>query len=438
VRLLGRCARRRIAPQPAGETQPGETDAEVGASIDVLGALLGPQSPAAVQTAAVESLGLIPSDEVPGVLLRNWQSHGPQLRSRVLDRLLSRTQWLPAAVRALSEHVIQPGELDASRRRRLVELTQGKEREEVERLLSASAAPSVEASLARFTAAKQLQGRTDTGAVVFQKRCAPCHRLAGSGHAVGPDLTALADRSFDALLAAVIDPNRAVESKYVQYTAVLRSGAILSGIIQEERSTSVTLLGQDGKQDVLLRRDLVQLESSGKSLMPESIEKDLSVEDLADLFALLKESFPAPKTFIGNEPRVVRPAADGSLDLSASTCEVHGPTLEIEPQHLNLGMWSSAADMALWRIELPRARRYKVEIHWACAADSAGNRYVLEGPQGRLGGRVEATRSWNDYQKAAAGELELDAGPQRLIFRAEGPIRGYLVDLKGVVLRPAE
>ena len=47
---------------------------------------------------------------------------------------------------------------------------------------------------------------------MFQKVCATCHRLGGVGTEVGPDLAALADKSPESLLVAILDPNRAVET----------------------------------------------------------------------------------------------------------------------------------------------------------------------------------------------------------------------------------
>ena len=48
--------------------------------------------------------------------------------------------------------------------------------------------------------------------------------------------------------------------------------------------------GQEGQEQVLLRNDLESLESAGRSLMPDGMEKDLSKQDLADLLAYLGES----------------------------------------------------------------------------------------------------------------------------------------------------
>jgi putative heme-binding domain-containing protein len=64
-------------------------------------------------------------------------------------------------------------------------------------------------------------------------------------------------------------------------------GRILNGLVANESATAVTLRRQDGKEDVLLRTQIEEMASSGQSLMPEGIEKDLKPRDLADLIAFL-------------------------------------------------------------------------------------------------------------------------------------------------------
>ena len=52
---------------------------------------------------------------------------------------------------------------------------------------------------------------------MFKKLCASCHRLGKEGVEVGPDLATLTDKSPEALLIAILDPNRAFETKYTEF-----------------------------------------------------------------------------------------------------------------------------------------------------------------------------------------------------------------------------
>ena len=121
--------------------------------------------------------------------------------------------------------------------------------------------------------------------------CAACHKIGDVGQQVGPDLLSVGDKSVTGLIVAILDPNRSVEARYVDYRAVTKDGRTLTGMIATETSTSVTLVGVDGKSHALLRTDIEELTSTGKSVMPEGLEKDLPPQEMADLIAFLRASF---------------------------------------------------------------------------------------------------------------------------------------------------
>ena len=279
-------------------------------------------------------------------------------------------------------------------------------------------------------------GDPTAGAVAFQKVCATCHRLGGVGNEVGPDLAALTDKSPESLLVAILDPNRAVETRYTSFNVALSDGRVLTGMISSETATSVTLRRQEGKEDILLRGDIETMAASGQSLMPEGVEKDLSPESIADLIAFLKTTGPPPKSIAGNHPERVGPGPDGKIVLRAETAEISGDTLTFEALHGNLGFWSAKNDRAAWRFDAARPGRYSVWLDWACDDRTAGNTLVLNVGKERLETKVSGTGSWETYRKAAIGEITLTDGPQRLEISPSGQIRGALLDLRSVELRP--
>ena len=89
------------------------------------------------------------------------------------------------------------------------------------------------------------------------------------------------------LLVAILDPNQAVEARYVNYTALTKSEREISGVITAETASSITLRSPGGNEEVILRSDLKELTSSGLSLMPEGFEKTLTAQDMADLIAYI-------------------------------------------------------------------------------------------------------------------------------------------------------
>lgn len=136
----------------------------------------------------------------------------------------------------------------------------------------------------------RLTGDLARGEKVFVKRCANCHRQGKIGHEVGPNLASLTNKTPKTLLTAILDPSAAVEAKYLNYSIVTNEGRVLAGILTAETASSITLLAPEGRRELILRRDFDQLQSTGKSLMPDGVEKEISPQDLADLFAFIRKS----------------------------------------------------------------------------------------------------------------------------------------------------
>jgi putative heme-binding domain-containing protein len=64
-------------------------------------------------------------------------------------------------------------------------------------------------------------------------------------------------------------------------------GRQLTGLIAAETATSITLKRADNATDTVLRIDIEQLKSTGMSLMPEGMEKQIDQAAMADLLTFL-------------------------------------------------------------------------------------------------------------------------------------------------------
>ena len=260
---------------------------------DLLAGLLRPRVSVGLQQAAVTALGRTADARVPELLLRGWKGHSPQVRGAILDALLARASWTSELLATLADGRIPPGDIDPARRQRLLKHRDGEIQARAEALFSHQAT-SRQQVVDAYRPALGLKGRPDAGASHFKKLCASCHRLGNEGVEVGPDLATLNDRSPEALLIAILDPNRAFESKYAGFTVATDDGRILSGLISGESASAVTLRLQEGRDIVLLRSQIDELAGSGQSLMPEGVEKDLTPQALADLIAFLGAGGSAP------------------------------------------------------------------------------------------------------------------------------------------------
>lgn len=405
--------------------------------IEVLAALLAPQNTGRLQSAAVAKLAAVDDARVPAALLEGWEAYGPELRGQVIDAMLTRRDRVDRLLDAVEQKRLSPVAIDAVRRQRLLEHADEAVRSRAGSVLAGSVNRDREKVVGQYRSDLPTTGDAARGSAVFKKSCATCHRLNDIGHAVGPDLAALTNRSPDAMLVAIFDPSRAVESKFLNYTAITSDGRTFTGILVSETGGGVTLLAADGKQIALARSEIDELAGSNKSLMPEGLEKDLSPADVADLLAYLSGFKPPRRTFEGNEPQVVASEKlRGEFWLLAETSEIYGSSLVFEPQYGNLGWWSSADDHAVWSLDVTRPGKYAVSLDYACDDGTAGQTIVVEIAGQRLTAKVPGTGNWDTYRQLSLGQVDLKPGVQQLVVRGDGPLRGALIDLKAVRLRP--
>lgn len=251
---------------------------------DLLSARRSPE----IQSAALTAIGRFEPSRVPPLLLAGWRGYLPALRSQVLELLLSRDPWTDSLLQAMDDKTILAGQLDATLRQRLIAHKREAVRKHAAVLFAAASSGNRQQVVARHQDVLNLTGDLTRGKAAFAKRCSACHQLEGVGHKLGADLAGSKDKSPQALLVAILDPNQAVEGRYTAYVAVTADGRTMSGLLTEEASTSVTLTSPDGKAHVLLRTDLDELQSTGKSFMPEGLEVDLNPQDLADVIAYVR------------------------------------------------------------------------------------------------------------------------------------------------------
>lgn len=400
--------------------------------------LLGAQTPPEIQQQSLRTMLLMPRDEIPEVLFARWKSLTPSVRSIAMTGILNREAWIHHLLTAVKTGTVAPRELDASMLDRLLNHRERTVAEAAAELFKSPVTDRhkiVENYLSRLA---ELSGSRQAGRVVFEKRCAVCHRLDSIGKSVGADLAALKDRSLEALLTAILNPNKAVESKFLSYTAVTTEGLTHSGMLMNESATSVMMLGTDGKQKTILRGDIEELVCSNRSLMPEGLEKDLSEQDLADVIFFVQTAGRKSKSFPGNVPRMCRPAEDGTITLPASAAEIYGPGLVFEARYGNLGFWGSSDDYAVWSIDVPVSGHWTVEVDYACSNGTAGNPIRFSTGSRLLTARVPGSGTWDDYRTWNAGKIDLGRGRRQLIVTAAEQPSSFLIDLRGIRLIPPD
>jgi len=263
--------------------------AEWGKARPVLQQLLASEAgPVEIRLAAVRSLAAHSHTDVPGILLADWKKHTPAVRREIAEamtRSLDRTRVL---LRRVEAGEITPGELDPLRVRHLLNHRDKTVQALAQKLFRDNLPAERKQVLAQYQPAVEREGDVRRGLEVFKKQCAACHRVADVGVNVAPDISDTRTKTRAQLLLDILNPNAAIDNNYVNYIVMTRNGQLFSGILGAESASSITLRRAENQSDVILRADIQEMQSTGQSLMPEGLEKDITVEQMADLLTFLK------------------------------------------------------------------------------------------------------------------------------------------------------
>jgi putative membrane-bound dehydrogenase-like protein len=139
---------------------------------------------------------------------------------------------------------------------------------------------------------RMAEGDVRRGHAVFHSSkaaCSACHRLGHAGGTVGPELTRIGEsRTERDILESILYPNLSFVRSYEPVLVVTVDGRTINGTIRDE-SESEYILAIGADQEVRVPRgEVEQIEPSAVSIMPGGLDRQLSVEELADLVAFLK------------------------------------------------------------------------------------------------------------------------------------------------------
>ena len=225
------------------------------------------------------------------LILAPWKAFGPATRREVVDQLISSASGATALVKAIELDTVKPGEIERDKRQLLLNHPNTGVRDAARKVLAETSGNRKQV-VADFQPALELEGTIERGQMLYAKTCIQCHRAGSNGHQVGPDLASVQNKSAADLLVAILDPNREAQPSFQTYTVVTKQGKIHTGIISAETAASLTLKRAEAKEDVILRETVDELISTGQSLMPEGLEKDIDKQALADLIAFIKSQAP--------------------------------------------------------------------------------------------------------------------------------------------------
>jgi putative heme-binding domain-containing protein len=229
---------------------------------------------------AVARLRQLKTAEVARVVISKWPQFPPFTRSKLIALLLERESWTAELAEAVKAARVSPAEISLEQRKRLPNIF-------------VQATNRVEA-LQRYASVSSMRPNAERGAELFEKNCASCHAHRGRGFDVGPNLAEFAGKNADDFVLAIIDPNAAVDPKFVAYDVETRDGRSLFGVVKDETASSLTVVQAGGMKETVLRSAIEEIRASQLSLMPEGVEQTLSAQDMADLIGWIKGATVRP------------------------------------------------------------------------------------------------------------------------------------------------
>ncbi len=242
----------------------------------------------AIRLAAISALARQPGTDHWLALLDGFASDTPAARRATLDGLLSNADRTTLLLDAIEAGKIKPSELDPTQAKRLTENRDASIKERAGKLFAAATPEDRVKALADYQISLEMKADAQRGTAIFEKNCAACHKIGTIGVNVAPDISDSRTKTAEQLLADIVQPNRAIDNNYLGYSGRLADGTVASGILTTETATSITLRQQGGKDLVVSRSEIEELKSSGISLMPEGLERQIPPQDMADLLAFIK------------------------------------------------------------------------------------------------------------------------------------------------------
>jgi putative membrane-bound dehydrogenase-like protein len=260
---------------------------DLSAARPVLAALLAPSEPQPVQIAAVKTLASFASADVAATLLAPWPGYTPAVREEALAALLARRERIAPLLAAIESGSVSPAHVATARRTQLLATPDAALKARAQKLFGQMSSASRAEVVRAYEPVLARTGDAARGLKVFDAACAACHRHAGRGVDLGPNLETIRGWDKEKLLLHILDPNREVAPAYLAYTIELKDGGAIAGMITEETVGGIKVKRIGAPEETILRQNIAKLTSSALSLMPEGLEAAIPPADMADLLAYL-------------------------------------------------------------------------------------------------------------------------------------------------------
>jgi putative heme-binding domain-containing protein len=277
-------------------------------ALTALVTLKAPELPATLQhllkdgelrTPALRALGAFDDPRTPAAIFAVYASLTPSEKRDAVTALSGRVSYGKSLLQALGEKKIPIVDVPADDVRQLRQLNDESLNKQIAEVWGVFRNSPAE-RLKQIAAAKSMLTRRprnapdlSLGRALYQKTCAQCHTLFGSGGKVGPDITGSNRPNLDYLLENIFDPSAVIPKDYAATFFLLKDGRSLTGIVKERNAKTLILI--TATETMTLAVDDIEAEKpSDVSLMPEDQLKPFSEHEVRSLFAYLQSPVQVP------------------------------------------------------------------------------------------------------------------------------------------------
>lgn len=221
-------------------------------------------------------------------LIQRFRQEVPAVRTALIDAAIAQTTVAELLAKSLDEGLLRPQDIPPADFARLERHPDMSLRSRFAAMAALRTPKERQEAVKRFEPALQLPADPQRGRTVFAKNCASCHRIGDLGVDVAPDISDSRTKLPQQLLIDILQPNRAIDANYISYVVQTSDGRVITGIVAGETATSITLRQAENKTETLPKSEIESIQSTGLSLMPEGLEENLSLQDMADLISFIK------------------------------------------------------------------------------------------------------------------------------------------------------
>jgi putative membrane-bound dehydrogenase-like protein len=253
----------------------------------------------ALRGEVIRGLAAFDQAETAAAILKHLPTLNSTERREAVATLSSRVAWAKELLNAVSDKRLPMADVPADVVRQLRQLNDTALNEQITtvwgvvRNSPADRLKQIASMKKQITAGYQEPVDLALGRALYQKTCAQCHQLFGTGGKVGPDITGSNRANLDYLLENIYDPNAVIPKEYAATFFVTKDGRSITGIVKERNAKTVTVM--TATETLTLALDDIDGEKpSDVSMMPEDQMKPFSLLEIRSLISYLQSPVQTP------------------------------------------------------------------------------------------------------------------------------------------------